>query len=485
MSVTISQYKPASGAWYAKNTVPKLMATANENITVIVYAKDQTASGWPDSNIVFKGSYSPDYQGEIWVDFGGLFDASLSTTIPGESQTDIAQAEGWCYAGVRILDSSGAQVGSLIAFQVVNAVLKSSSTFEAWAGTHFLTNQPIEKPTNRDSLEWLTYLDTGGDNALVVRFYKPTGYEDVTLKTDAAAGMYTVNVSYSILESIMPVPASLLRGYYDIILNNGKGVELCRQRYIYEERSGMEHYFHFVNALGGVDTLICTGANTLQPEVTHNIGRFSDSYMELDDTDDRRQWQQQTGKVPHKWRNWIHELLSAKQGAKVYEPETSHLPIVLTESEVSIADFGELGEATFVYILDDIVNAISDQEYADDRSLHQSVANEAGQMEDDSVEVPVALTSAGQGWYESGVIELPATKLYVSYPNISGGGEMPLPIYVIVSMGGGISSQIIITPGSSDNPYIINKQQSDTVQFRTQNTAMRALTVNYYPSVNT
>ena len=84
MSASISStYKPANGAWYAKNTVPKLLIeNATETITVTLYFKDQEAQTWDSSDVAFRGSYSPDFNGEIWVDFAGVYDDFISTKMP-------------------------------------------------------------------------------------------------------------------------------------------------------------------------------------------------------------------------------------------------------------------------------------------------------------------------------------------------------------------------------------------------------------------
>ena len=119
MSVIISQtHKPANNAWYAKNTVPKLLIEATENVTVTLYYKDQEAQEWESTDIAFKGSYSPDFNGEIWVDFEGVYDNFISTQLPDGSQDSIVQDKAWYYFRAVVTDSAGNNVGTAITWRV-------------------------------------------------------------------------------------------------------------------------------------------------------------------------------------------------------------------------------------------------------------------------------------------------------------------------------------------------------------------------------
>ena len=134
MSASISStYKPTNNAWYAKNTVPKLLIEATENVTVTLYFKDQEAQSWESTDVAFRGSYSPDFNGEIWVDFTGVYDSLISTKMPTASQTSLVQDKIWYYFRVVVLDSSGNTVGSAITWKVFNAKLNSSTPFQTWS----------------------------------------------------------------------------------------------------------------------------------------------------------------------------------------------------------------------------------------------------------------------------------------------------------------------------------------------------------------
>lgn len=481
MSVTISNtHKPANNAWYAKNTVPKLLLEATENVTVTLYFKDQEAQDWEPTDVAFSGSYSPEFNGEIWIDFNGIYDSFISTEMPVADQANLLQDKAWFYFRVVVIDSLGNNVGTAITWQVFNAKLKSAVSFGQWISTHFLTNQPLEKLTNYEAPEWLSWLDMSrsGSTKLVARFYpKSGGNLDADVFTPSSSGCFSVNVRYSRIVRMISLLPGQLHGYYDLILFSTKNdSELCRQRYIYKERSGMEKYFCFVNAMGGIDTLICDGENVLQPETTHNVGRFADRYRALDDTEDQRKWSQNTGMIPTKHRNWIYELLTAKQGAQKYDPPTmSYYGIVVDSSDIAVSDYGQLASVSFGYILDDADNVIPETEMAADRMLHQSIAEQAEELDDMSKSVEIAFETDGQSGFETEEIEIGATKLYVSAPRTyTTAGE--LPVYYFID--GSDTAAGSFVPGT--NPSIITKGKDDSIRFATQNDAIGFLIINYY-----
>jgi hypothetical protein len=309
---------------------------------------------------------------------------------------------------------------------------------------------------------------------LVARFYKKNGTSlDVTVRAATAAGVFSVNVRYSRLIRMANVLPSSLLGYYDLILIDAKDDEVCRQRYIYEERSGREKYFLFVNALGGIDTLICKGENVLAPDITHNIGRFGRQYRALDDTDDVRKWTQHIGQVPNRQRNWIYELLTTKQGAEKYDPETmKYLEIVVDSSDISMSDFGQLAGSPFSYILNETENVVADTERPD-RSLHQSVAEQAEEFYDLSSNLTLAF-EAGEKVNATEVASIAATKLYVTWDeNLKDGIE------VFVEVDGNSVGSFVT--GTDTQPFIVTKTAGQTVQFLTVDDTIESVTVTYYP----
>ena len=471
MSLTPTQ-APATGATYARNTVPETILSTQVAVTASLWI-------YGDSAPLFVGSYAPDFSNQVKIDLRGAYETALSTEMPTSNSSEVEQYTHRIKFQLNLVDENS-NTCTLI-FYVCNSLLKSATAFETWAQSNFLTNQPLEKTTNYEAPEWLTYLDLSkdGNRVLKARFYpKSGGNSDVVVRQDNAIGCYSVDVSFNRIARMSNLPPAAMLGYYDLILFDGND-EVCRQRYIYEERNGREKYFLFVNALGGIDTLICGGENTLQPETTHNIGRFGHQFVALDDTDEVRQWNQEIGMVPYRQRGWIHELLTAKQGAMKYDPELEiYQSVVVTSSEISMGDGGQLAGGTFGYILDEAVNVIADNERPD-RSLHQSVADQAEELHDDTRQVVLDFADDGNGGYETEDVEITATKLYVEFDD-SITDARTIPVYYY--LGGSSTAAGSFTPGTDTSPVVITKAASESIRFASQSNALGSLAVSYYPT---
>lgn len=469
MSVTITQ-RPEYHSCYAKNTVPDFIMTTDETIMATLTMQSHT----------FTAQYVPDFDGRVKIDFSQLYGDYIKTLMPNSDVYSQASSMISCEASFAGSNTGPISypIGSPFQWYVFNAKLNSSTAFQTWVRQNFMTNQPLEKPTTFDSPEYLTFLDldTPAGRKVKVIFYPNSGGNEIRqLTTTNVGGCYTVNVSYSLIIRLANHLSSYYKGYYDVILTDSSDNELARQRYIYKERSGREHYFLFVNALGGVDTLICDGENVLQPDTTHNIGRFDRQYKPLDDTDDTRQWSQDTGMMPWRWRNWIHELFSSKQDAIVYNQENeTQNHIVITDSSVSMGDNGQLASASFTYMLTDVDNVVADNERALDRSLHQSVADEAEELADlsEGQVAEFAPVQGGEG-YATEEITISATKIYVVYPKTA---QTHLIEYAV----GGKRGYTFDT--ADDGPFVISKSAAYSLQFFCDDNLVPTLELRYYPT---
>ena len=236
--------KPTADATYALNTVPEIQISTTETITASI----KIGNG---SNF-FVGTYIPDFSNKVYIDFADLYQSKLSTAIPiADNYTEGYNPDFRKKFTVTLQGTTGSAV--TVSYYVCNAKIKSSSTFEAWSSNHFLTNQAIEKFTNYEAKEFLSYLDYGGNTKLKVRFYESDGDPlDVTVFNNDTAGCLIVDVSYSRLIALANQLPGDLKGYYDLQLYNNKNELIATQRYVYREATGKEKYFLFVNALGGV-----------------------------------------------------------------------------------------------------------------------------------------------------------------------------------------------------------------------------------------
>lgn len=470
MDISEFSQKPDSRLVYAKNEVPPFVISTGNSLLAVLSIGEE---------VIFRGSYSPNFEGKITIDFKGLYDDYLETIVPTNS-TEILHTS-YCreftatFSVIAGEDTPGDN--NSISWRVANAKVPADTNFNTWSQNNFLTNQPVEKTTNNEAPEWLTFFNLDNATGIKIVFYLKNGQtSELGPASVSITGCVSLNVSYNLLIRAANVLPSQLKGYYDIVLLRNNQ-EVARQRYIYAERTAKEKYFCFVNALGGIDTMICSGENVLQPETTHNVGCFAGHYTALDDTDDMRQWQQNTGMLPMRQRNWVYELLTMKQGAVKYDPEAmDYYPIVVNSDEISMSDHGQLVSATFGYILDEPDNTIPVTERAVDRFLHQSVADTAQEL-DDMSEVAVIKfepSERGEG-YETDAVELPTLKVYVVFAKT----EQPVTVNYLIG-GDPAGSFNLMT---DDSPYVIviDDDTPASLQFTSQENVLQDLIVHYYP----
>lgn len=423
--------------------VPNIVMTAGNNVNMSLWLTSPRER-------VFAGRYHPGFDGKITIDISDIVANHLKTTLPAGTNDHYQEGFETHFIFKVDEDQDGGDFAS--DFFVLNASPSTDESVEDWCASHFLTCQPIEKPTNYESPEWLTYYDYVGDWLVVGRFYpKEGGLVDMIVKWDEKPGCWSVNVNYArLIPQVARLPFQL-KGFYDIILFDGSMNELCRQRYLYDERTAKEKYYLLANSLGGFDTLICQGENVLQPELEHNIGRFAKLYKALDDSEDKRQWQQNIGSMPYRWRNWIYDLMANKQCAAKYDPktETCH-PIVLTSSENGMGDKGQLAGASFSYIMSDNRDMIEEEE----RYLSQSAADTAADFDDLTTEAVATITGG-----VSEPIVVMSEKVFVSFAETEHQEEVT---YYINGKDAGI-----FTTGTDKSPVVIDLPFGASIFFKT------------------
>ena len=136
MNITDFSQKPVSGQTYAKNEVPAFVITTQNTLLAVLTINNE---------VVFQGSYAPDFNGQISIDFSGLYDEYLETLIPSSLGNEIVHTayRGLFTATFYVLigeDTSGEP--ATLSWYVANAKLNSSTLFQTWCHTNFLTNQP-------------------------------------------------------------------------------------------------------------------------------------------------------------------------------------------------------------------------------------------------------------------------------------------------------------------------------------------------------
>lgn len=460
MSYTILQ-APASNGSYPKNGVPEIVLTSVSGGIRIELMQN--------SDTIFEGSYTADPNGTVRVDLGDLFGEWLYTDL-SIAQSNYKQNNWRKQFGIRITDDDSTPAVTR-SFYVSNADFKSSIAWTTWLESNFLTNQPMEQMSCKDAPLFLSFNDAYGKLRLVGRFYPKTGGNtDVNIYSTPSPGCYTCNVSYDMLIRRVPALPSSLKGYFDILLMDGPTVK-AKQRYIYSERTGREQYYCFVNALGGIDTLICQGENVLQPDITYNIGRFGKEFRQLDDTETIRAWSQNTGQLPVDWRNWFYEIMAVKAGAWRYDGK-AYTEIVLKESGIAASNHGQLNGYTFGYILTENTSVIGSDERAA-YAFRQSAADSAEEYESDIKTIELA--------FEDGVTEtIPVPAKVILVLATADAVVEATPISYLVD--GTVVDDF--TPSTTE-PVQIALPAGDELSFETVNVSVNGLILNYYPQTPT
>ena len=324
-------------------SIPDVVLTSvNENIQVDVYPDTLYATP------VFTATYAPDLDATVRFNIADIFRSYMHTDLPS---TDIyLQQHVYMGFGFKV---TGMDSGT-VWMNYYNVLL---SRFEAddnpwtYMKTHYNTLQPREKSVTKESPEHLTLYHIGPVTPLQLyaRFYPKTGGStDVALTRPTYSGMNTYRFNWDTLWKLRP---GNCYQYVDIVaIDNGD--DQMTQRYIYSRQTGKEHYFLWVNALGGIDTVTFQGANIMQPKVTHNIGRNNGLPVQLDDSDDYVEWRQLSGWFPWRQREWLCDFISSKLGHWIYDQDNNtYAKIVVTSSQMEASDDGQHFQFSFTYRL--------------------------------------------------------------------------------------------------------------------------------------
>lgn len=459
MSLNLTQYP--SGYCFL-NKVTEFVMTSTYSVTMTLTINPNGAS-----EEIFSCRYHPNLNGVIFVDLTDIVKDYVKSIVPS-NDNDFIQTDFVKEFQYKIDEDNGGQ--STGTFKVANIAVNTSDTLVTWCASNFLTHQAIQKSTNYESPEWLTYLDLDGDYTLKVRFYKKSGGNvEADVTTDSAVGCYTVNVNYSHLIHLVNMLPSQLKGYYDLILCDHHDEEIAYQRYLYHERSGKEHYYLFVNPMGGVDTLITDGDNVLNPEMTLNYGKFGFQFVPIDDTENIRMWNQALS-VEWRERYWVHGLMAKRGEAGVYfAASNAYEKIVVVGASFSMSDNGQLTPASFDYILSEATEVVLASEERS-RGLTQSAADAAEELHDETTKVYVAFSHGA-----TDPVTIPSELLYVLFD--VGDSEKTEPVYYF--MDGTKEGEF--TPGEDESPFLINIKEGSSVHFETEG-ALEALELRYYPT---
>ena len=460
--------RPIANTTYAKNQVPPFVIATSDTLY---------ASLSINNEVVFEGTYVRNFDGNITIDFKGVYDRFLSTLMPNLAadskilQTSMAKIFTAVVCPVGSNGTPNRLQGVTVSYRVANAKLNGRTVFGEWCKNNFLSNQPRERHTNEESPEWITYCPDDASSGgtvwrVVCDFYKKAGGK-VTFNVDGSNSLspFSVNVGFLRVLSMAGLHSSVLMGYYDIYVTKNN-VEMCRQRYFYNYRTGREKYYCITNALGGIDTLICQGDNVLAPELNFNLGRINGQYVPLDDTDDLRQWRQNTGMIPVRQRNWVHELLTQRQAAVKYDPENhDYQDIVINMADITIGDTKQLASAEFGYLLQEPVNAVEVTEIKD-KEFSQSSADKSESIPARMGAIEMEMLRRENKYVETEEETIPSPVFYVEF-ELDSESVSNTPIYYDIIVNGEVTTTGQFTPVAGQNKFTIYGEVDCDVIFRT------------------
>ena len=286
--------------------------------------------------------YTPGTDGYVTIDIRDIVESQLSfllkdITTPYE-QPDLAA------------DFTAVIADKNITFRVLRCgVDRFSGSAETFLKANFLTWQPQVKKVTYYSPEYLTYY------AVISSYVKVKAYftddegkvtEEVKqLATLGEKRAYTIPVQYAV---IMALFESRLPSFYDVWVEDGSGSRLTYvQRYVAGNiLSEQEQWILFENSLGGMDTFRAYGQLDFLAEHTHNIAEIDDISEEYR-VDTERKFQQNTGYLDNRERQWLVDFLPSKQ--KYIYNQTYLRRIVVIEDNTSYTDKELPSSYTFTY----------------------------------------------------------------------------------------------------------------------------------------
>lgn len=220
----------------------------------------------------------------------------------------------------------------------------------AWIKANAFTAQPRTKRVAWNQPEYLTLYLEKEQSVMATPRVRPTlGAEpiwrdSVVMHIAETAGIYTLNVSMQYLAEVM----SLGDGEQLINIDLKHNAKTL-MRYVPDPvRSEDERWFFWQNSLGGLDTMRCTGAETLTAEPEAESADYDDSKQTYR-VESPRSWNQNTGVISSRERLWLLDFLQSPY-RYVYRLGAL-LPITVEEASVESATADEAYDFDFSYRL--------------------------------------------------------------------------------------------------------------------------------------
>lgn len=338
MSVVIVN-GPLQGAYYTKAQLPAFKVHCKGSLDVLVRL---------NTTPYFSASYVPDFSDYVYFDIKDIIKASLLAKF-SNNQDYFEQTNFNISLNVFLTDSENT---ISVAFNVmnINANIKSFCAITE----NFLTFQPSVKKITVNTPEYLTYFFTQKGQMMKAKIYRKNGTtETITLRWFGQTNnrCLTQDVSFKYIAEHSNSWISSMKPFYDVYVVDPQGNIISNvQRYQVVDETDREKYYLFANALGGIDTLTCIGQSVQSPEIEYNIGELADKLVQLDDSEDRVNYKQNSGYLSSKYKKWVLDFLMTKGLKCIYDQETGNYKnIVIKEQDSQINDHDGFTSFDFTY----------------------------------------------------------------------------------------------------------------------------------------
>jgi hypothetical protein len=295
------------------------------------------------SRVLLEEEYAPNSSGEIEIDIREVVDNDLSVALPGDQlvtvQDDAARDYDFQIAGV-----------TAFSFRAVKAgVARLSGSSSSFLSENWLTWQPQVKRVRSSQPECLSYY-AQAEAQVVVRVYHADGTTATqSVATLSAGKLHTISVGYAFVAGAFP-PEEPSPVAWDVWVAIGEDRLTYIQRYILFGGYSDQRTFLFVNSLGGIDTLICTGRSVQEHSYSPSTALMSDALAEYFN-EIKETVQQHTGFLTLHESRWIQDFF--RSYLRFYlSPDGMMFSIVAAEEiKGERASDGDLTSFVFVYAI--------------------------------------------------------------------------------------------------------------------------------------
>ena len=295
---------------------------------------------YKNQELLLDTQYHPDASERICIDVRDIVHNSLKYKL--ESSDFYIQDE-------LAADFRAVVNDQTVTFRAIKCGVSNLSTSaSAFLLGNFLSWQPESIETRYVQPQWLTYCNTGtGSVSLCVRFYKDATIVGAKKLNNIQSGKCaTVNLQFA---RVWALATEDRDGYFDVYIEDSNGNRLTYvQRYILSQNTPEDKFFLFENTLGGLDSVVFTGANVFNPDGTFGNSLY-DGQLVNTHNDISRIYTQYTGYKSPREILWLKDFWTSMQRYVINDGGV--FPIVIEDSSINASSMDPLQSFEFRYKL--------------------------------------------------------------------------------------------------------------------------------------